>query len=440
VDWKKCLPQILLLAAVVAAVSGCTLNRPNETAGDIIAPLAPKAQAETGAEPGAQGSVTVFVQPASQEINPGDPTTAEIWVRDVSNLAAVDLKIQFDPDVLQVQDADGNKPGIQAQPGDFLEADFVVKNDVDNDTGVVHYTITQIAPTPPASGTGLLLLIEFEAIDSGTSTISLPLVQLASGDAQSILANVQTGVITVKSADGVPPAQPTQPPATPITSQPTATFTPLPTSQPVPITATPAPPAAEDGAPVEPQGTLEAEIAATPTATFTPTSTPTATPTFTPTPIIPIPQPVIPPNATLGFCYRTLPGDSLESLSAQYGTTPFAINLANDLNPPYYVKPYQTIFVPTYLGHGPNVYQTQPQETLNIIAERCKLPVEMLIRVNHIDVEAIPLAPSLVPSVPLYEAGVTALIIPIPPFPPPSRYQYPALPIIPYQEPYPIHK
>lgn len=439
-DWKKHLPQMLAFATALVVISGCTLNRPKETAGDIIAPLAPQAQAETSGKAVAQGSVTLFVQPASQEINANDVTTAEIWVRDVTNLAAVDLEIRFDSDVLQVQDADGGKAGIQVQPGDFLEADFVVKNDVDNDSGVVRYTITQIAPTPPASGTGLLLLIEFEAIDSGTSTISLPLVQLASGDAQSILANVQTGVIVVKTEGGAPPAEATQPPATPITNQPTATFTPVVTSQPVPITTTPPPPGAEDGAPVEPQPTLEAQIATTPTPTFTPSATPTLTPTFTPTPIIPIPQPIIPPNATLGFCYRTIPGDSLESLSAQYGTTPFAINLANDLNPPYFVKPYQTIFLPTYLGHGPNVYQTQPQETLTIIAERCKLPVEMLIRVNHIDVEAIPLAPSLVPQVPLYEAGVHALIIPIPPFPPPSRYQYPALPIIPYQEPYPIHK
>jgi hypothetical protein len=171
-------------------------------------------------------------------------------------------------------------------------------------------------------------------------------------------------------------------------------------------------------------------------------------------------QPIlIPPGATIGFCYRVQPGETIETVcmndarcqALPYRPSPHDINRANDLNPPYYLKPQQTIFVPTIPGNGPNFYEVQLGDTLDIIAERCKLPVTMLAKTN-----------CLAPDSPLYEpAGSTVTLadgttttldeatvvvdfleIPIPPFPPPSRYKYPAgpIPIVPYSEPYPIHR
>ena len=46
----------------------------------------------------------------------------EVRVNDVTDLYAVDVKVAFDPSVLEVVDADPAKPGIQVQDGGFLVA------------------------------------------------------------------------------------------------------------------------------------------------------------------------------------------------------------------------------------------------------------------------------------------------------------------------------
>ena len=51
----------------------------------------------------------------------------EVRVNDVIDLYGVDVKVAFDPDVLEVVDANPAKPGIQVQDGGFLSPDFVVQ-------------------------------------------------------------------------------------------------------------------------------------------------------------------------------------------------------------------------------------------------------------------------------------------------------------------------
>ncbi len=424
---KKHLHWFLIVGFVIFGLTACEISRSGDVVSDI-APLAPPASA--------QANATLRIEPASQPLDAGGVTTAEIWVTDVTNLAAVDLELRFDPAILNVVDADPGKDGIQIQPGNFLTADFVVKNEANNDSGIVHYTITQVAPTSPVNGGGLLALITFNAMAPGNSPISFSIAQLASGTAQAIAADLQPGEIIVAQGGGQPaPAPATAPPATPLTGLPTPTFTPIPTNVPVQISPTPPPAGVATLSPAQqPVDTSQAD---------TPTPLPPPTATFTPIPPPPatIYQMVyIPPGATYGFCYMAQPGEDIYTLSDKFNTTPYAINLANDLYEPYIIKGPQTIFVPQELGNGPNVYRVKPGDTLAILAERCKIPVEMLAQVNAIDLgEAQQHANTILLT---QGGGVTDLIIPIPPFPPPSRYQYPRgpIPIIPYQQPYPIHK
>jgi LysM repeat protein len=182
---------------------------------------------------------------------------------------------------------------------------------------------------------------------------------------------------------------------------------------------------------------------------------PAVPPTATPIPTPEIVQPVyIPPDATFGFCYRTQPGETIDVLAQKYGTNPWAINRANDLHEPYFIKPQQTIFVPVLPGNGPNVYPVELGDTLAIIAERCKIPERMLARVNNLQPgdpiyqpagSVVPVADGTSQILAHDTAIVRNLIIPIPPFPPPSRYQYPTgpipiVPMVPPGTPYPIRK
>jgi hypothetical protein len=113
---------------------------------------------------------------------------------------------------------------------------------------------------------------------------------------------------------------------------------------------------------------------------------------------------------------------------------PRFINLANDLHPPGHVFQNQALFIPQTCGRGPNAYQVRLGDTMAGIAEVCHIRVEFLAQVNGISVderltlnqgETVRLEDGSVITLPEDRVRIPALIIPVPPFAPPSRYPYP---------------
>jgi LysM repeat protein len=367
--------RLLLLAILAAGLSGCELNRPEGQPADIDQFSAPTAIAPTAAV--AQTDVTIRLDPATRQLNVGETATIQIRLENVTNMSEVDLQLEFAPDLLQVQDFDPGAEGVQIQPGDFFSRDFVEENQADNDQGTINY----YAVPQPISGNGLLATINFRAVASGVSDLNFTRADIYTSEGEIISLLPQPGQVIVNEGAGLPtstlaPDQPT-PTLTLIPGLVTATFTPVP-------------------------------ITVVPTSTPTPTNTPLPTPTNTPAP----PAVQIPPGATVGVCYRVQPGETLYSLGQKFGIDPGFINLANDLYPPGHIYPQKILFVPTQYGSGPNVYMVQPNDTLALIAEQCQLDIDVLAYVNNLD-----------PTANLED--ITTLIIPRPPFAPPSRYPYP---------------
>ena len=402
------LPYALVVVGLLAAwLTGCTLNRPanQAEAGEIAAPAF---QPPTSAAAVAQVDAVVRVQPSALQLNVGDITVIEIRIDNVTDLYAVDIQMSFDPAILQVLDADPAQDGVQIEPGDFLAADFVVDNEVDNVTGDIFYAVTQLGSTPPVSGSGVLARVSIQAIAPGTSIQDFTLTQLVTitnGNPVEIPVISQPGQVIV-----------------PGSGQPTSTFTPTPTlapGQPTP-TFTPTP--------------TIIVITPTPLPTFSPTPTPTPTPTSTPVPLADVPEICIPPDATYGFCYRVQPDETLASIGNKFGVDPRFINLANDLNPPGYVFQNQALFIPQTYGHGPNAYYVRLGDTMASIADVCHITVEYLAQVNGISTserltlnkgETVRLEDGSVITLPDDRVRIPALLIPVPPFAPPSRYPYP---------------
>jgi hypothetical protein len=386
-------------ALLLLGLVGCDLQRPGE--GDItqaVPDVAATAGQEGFAPPEAAqpGNSIIRVQPAIQQLNVGAVATTEIQITNVTDLAEASIELHFNQAVLQVQDADPNIEGVQIQPGNFLQPNFAVINEADNSTGVIRYTHNQAAETPPVSGEGVLASVNFQAINPGSSDLTFALAELASSAPAAIPVTSQGGQIIV-TQPGQPAVEPTLPP----------------------------------GPAIEP--TLVPTAPATLPPTPLPTDTPTAQPTLPPPPPVPTatlpPFAEIPPGATFGFCYRVRPGEeSIYFLAQKFGTTPYAINLVNDLHPPSYIFTHQILFMPSQLGHGPNVYIIQAGDTLTSIAAECHLTPEMIIRRNKLD-------PEIDPDAPLPEGQ--GLKIPIPYFPPPSRFPYPCGPIPVVKLPYP---
>ena len=70
-----------------------------------------------------------------------------------ARLIRLDLALTFDPNVVEVVDADPNQAGVQAALGTFLDSGFVVLNAADNVTGTLRFAMTQLNPSQPKSGT-----------------------------------------------------------------------------------------------------------------------------------------------------------------------------------------------------------------------------------------------------------------------------------------------
>lgn len=142
---------------------------------------------------------TATVSPVPAVINGCETVAVEIWVNDVAGLYGADVQLTFDPDVVEVQDDDPVKSGVQVQHGGFLKADFVLYNSADNSTGTLRYTITQLNPSLPANGSGKLLVMHLRGKSLGVSAVHFSKVELANRDAGIIPVSPVDGSVTVNS-------------------------------------------------------------------------------------------------------------------------------------------------------------------------------------------------------------------------------------------------
>jgi hypothetical protein len=112
----------------------------------------------------------VCTDPVTLEIGEGQSETLQIVLMNAKNIYGIDLQATFDPTVVQVVDADSKQKGIQMKSGGFLKPDYLVHNTADNKTGTLRYVVTQVNPTPPANGKGVLLSIQFQGKERGASS------------------------------------------------------------------------------------------------------------------------------------------------------------------------------------------------------------------------------------------------------------------------------
>jgi hypothetical protein len=189
---------------------------------------------------------TLSVDPSSAEVDVEITTTMDIYVENVTDLAYVDMYVIFDPELLEVVDADSGASGVQIEIGPFLGTDVIVDyNEVDQDEGEIYFTQEVFSDT--VSGNGVLATITFQGIASGTSDITIDEVDLylVDGEDELIDVSVENGSITVTGdVTSSPTPEETSTPEDTSTPTPEVTSTPTRTPMPTPTpgpTSTPAP-------------------------------------------------------------------------------------------------------------------------------------------------------------------------------------------------------
>lgn len=181
----------------------------------------------------AQTQALVYPEPSALTLVPEDESPIHIRIDNAEGLYGFEVHLEFDPTLIQVIDSDQDTPDVQVDHGDVFKVDksFVVSNQVDNEQGTVVYAITQLAPSEPVNGNGVLLSLNIQATALGESELTLSSVVLASEAGEALSVESQNGHIIVAQEIGETAT------SIPLTNTPVTTMTSTPPSA---ATATPA--------------------------------------------------------------------------------------------------------------------------------------------------------------------------------------------------------
>ena len=181
--WTRILPPIL-----IASVMLLLLLSINSTTPPLQA--APNAAALVRTAPVVVTTTTTAIS-----------VPVDIRIENVNGLYGADVRLTFDPALLAVQDADPGKAGIQIGLGPMLTSGtyFVVINTANNVSGTARLALTQLNPTLPVTGSGVLARITFKPVGpAGVSPIHFTQVELANRNGTAIPATTQDGTINIR--------------------------------------------------------------------------------------------------------------------------------------------------------------------------------------------------------------------------------------------------
>jgi hypothetical protein len=202
--------------------------------------------------------------PSVLEMSEGQVVILDVVVENAKDVYGIDVRARYDPAIVEVVDADPDKEGVQIKSGAFPKPDFLVRNAADNRVGTLQYVTTQLNPTLPANGSGIVFSTQFRGKAPGETALTIDSVQMADRLGRALEVSATGGKIRVvqgKSSMSSPTA--TQPAPEPVSSSP------LPTSM------------TSSAAPVETSGSSTATLTSIPRVTIQVVG---SAPTMTPVP------------------------------------------------------------------------------------------------------------------------------------------------------------
>ncbi len=127
------------------------------------------------------------------------------------NLYGVEFEMVFDPNLVQVVDADDSADGVQIALGPLFPADqhSVGINQVDNTTGHIVFGVTRRSPASALTD-GVLARINWETLEAGEGDLTFPYLKLSDTSGFEVAGATEggtTSVVPVGQISGVAHAQ-----------------------------------------------------------------------------------------------------------------------------------------------------------------------------------------------------------------------------------------
>jgi len=173
------------------------------------------------------GSTIVRVDPATFEVGQGQVEQVNIVIENAQDVYGIEVRAKFDPSIFEIADADPAADGVQMIPGTFIKPDFLVRNTADNQKGSLQYVITQVNPTPPVNGNGVVVSILVRGKTLGKrGQLTIDFVDIADRRGRKLPVQAKSGAISVVSPK---PPTPTPTSNATATTAPTQSLEALPT-------------------------------------------------------------------------------------------------------------------------------------------------------------------------------------------------------------------
>ncbi len=148
--------------------------------------------------PATPGLTTLRIVPQVTALSIGDTTTVEVQVVDAEPLAGVALYIDFDASRLRAVES---APGVTIASTSFFTPTFVRMSQVDNTAGLIAYeAVRSSAPYP--SGTGPLIRLSFQAVQSGEAQLRFRVedTTLISADSLVLPLTLEDGSLAIDTS------------------------------------------------------------------------------------------------------------------------------------------------------------------------------------------------------------------------------------------------
>ena len=138
----------------------------------------------------ADNGTTITLESAVTEINGCETLDLYIRINDVANLYGADVRLAFDPTVLQVV-------ALQELDGILQSPYYIASQEFDNTAGTLWLALTQLNPTSPVTGTGDFARVTFRAAGLATdSTVMISYSKLSNPNGVEIPAARIDGSLT----------------------------------------------------------------------------------------------------------------------------------------------------------------------------------------------------------------------------------------------------
>ncbi|MCX6058560.1 MAG: cohesin domain-containing protein [Chloroflexi bacterium] len=151
-------------------------------------------------------NVVLQFDPTGIGLKPDSNGTVSLIIENVHDLYALEFHLSFNPQFVEVVDADLTKDGIQIASTDVWKDGFIASNKVDNIAGKIDFAVTLLNPALPIAGKQTVATITLKAKDKGTSQINIDSAILSTRDAQEITTTKINGLIGVNSSGEAPDA------------------------------------------------------------------------------------------------------------------------------------------------------------------------------------------------------------------------------------------